>query len=182
MGTKPAASLSKAVRAVLGVEALAEPKPKADKAPADKAKTDKAPADSGTTPKSRTRKSAASRKAEQAAADLAKTGESVIDKDPETGLPRSSRRPGQGGRRGGRAARQERGGGPVSRPGNDPVTLAIGQAVQRYVLGGLDLPALPEGVTVRRTRSASWIPGSSSRWLAGACGTSSSGCPSSPPG
>ena len=35
----------------------------------------------------------------------------------------------------------------MSRPGNDPVTLAIGQAVQRYVLGGLDLPALPEGVT-----------------------------------
>jgi hypothetical protein len=35
----------------------------------------------------------------------------------------------------------------VSRPGNDPVTLAIGQAVQRYVLDGLDLPALPEGVT-----------------------------------
>ena len=27
------------------------------------------------------------------------------------------------------------------------MTLAIGQAVQRYVLGGLDLPALPEGVT-----------------------------------
>ena len=36
----------------------------------------------------------------------------------------------------------------MSRPGNDPVTLAIGQAVQRYVLGGLDLPVLPEGVTV----------------------------------
>ena len=35
----------------------------------------------------------------------------------------------------------------MSRPGNDPVTLAIGQAVQRHVLGGLDLPALPEGVT-----------------------------------
>ncbi len=35
----------------------------------------------------------------------------------------------------------------MSRPGGDPVTLAIGQAVQRYVLGGLDLPALPEGVT-----------------------------------
>ncbi len=32
----------------------------------------------------------------------------------------------------------------MSRPGNDPVALAIGQAVQRYVLGGLDLPALPE--------------------------------------
>jgi hypothetical protein len=32
----------------------------------------------------------------------------------------------------------------VSRPGNDLVTLAIGQAVQRYVLDGLDLPALPE--------------------------------------
>ena len=35
----------------------------------------------------------------------------------------------------------------MSRPGNDAVTLAIGQAVQRFVLGGLDLPALPEGVT-----------------------------------
>ena len=35
----------------------------------------------------------------------------------------------------------------MSRPGNDPVALAIGQAVQRYVLGGLDLPVLPEGVT-----------------------------------
>ena len=35
----------------------------------------------------------------------------------------------------------------MSRPGDDPVTLAIGRAVQRFVLGGLDLPALPEGVT-----------------------------------
>ena len=35
----------------------------------------------------------------------------------------------------------------MSRPGNDPVTLAIGQAVQRFVLDGLGLPALPEGVT-----------------------------------
>ncbi len=34
----------------------------------------------------------------------------------------------------------------MSRPGNDPVTLAIGQAVQRFVLDGLGLPALPEGV------------------------------------
>ena len=35
----------------------------------------------------------------------------------------------------------------MARPDNDAVTLAIGQAVQRHVLGGLDLPALPEGVT-----------------------------------
>jgi hypothetical protein len=38
-------------------------------------------------------------------------------------------------------------GGPQSRREPDPVTLAIGQAVQRHVLGGLGLPALPEGVT-----------------------------------
>jgi hypothetical protein len=35
----------------------------------------------------------------------------------------------------------------VSRPGNDLVTLAIGQAVQRYILSSLDLSPLPEGVT-----------------------------------
>ena len=32
----------------------------------------------------------------------------------------------------------------MARPGSDAVALAIGQAVQRYVLSGLDLPPLPE--------------------------------------
>ena len=69
VGTKPAASLSKAVRAVLGTGQLAAPK-KAAK------------------PSTRTRKSAATRKAEKAAADAAKSGSSVIETDPDTGLPR----------------------------------------------------------------------------------------------
>jgi len=65
VGTKPAASLSKAVRAVLGTGQLAAPKKDAK-------------------PSTRTRKSAATRKPE--AAEV--SGGSVIEKDPGTGLPR----------------------------------------------------------------------------------------------
>ena len=36
----------------------------------------------------------------------------------------------------------------MSRPGGDPVQRMIAGAVQRFVLDGLDLPALPEGVIV----------------------------------
>src|SRR5271170_7779521 len=60
VGTKPAASLSKAVRAVLGTEQLAAPKKDAK-------------------PSTRTRKSAATRKAEDAAQDTAASGSSVIE-------------------------------------------------------------------------------------------------------
>ena len=69
VGTKPAASLTKAVRAVLGTEQLAAPKKDAK-------------------PSTRTRKSAATRKAEDAAQDIAASGSSVIEADPDTGLPR----------------------------------------------------------------------------------------------
>jgi len=72
VGAKPAASLSKAVRAVLGTEQLAAPKKDAK-------------------PSTRTRKSAANRKAEAAAKDAAAgpvSSSSVIEKDPGTGLPR----------------------------------------------------------------------------------------------
>ena len=71
VGSKPAASLSKAVRAVLGTEQLAAPKKDAR-------------------PSTRTRKSAATRKAEAAAeaGPVSSSRSSVIDKDPETGLPR----------------------------------------------------------------------------------------------
>ena len=65
VGTKPAASLSKAVRAVLGTEQLAAPKKDAK-------------------PSTRTRKSAATRKPK--AAEV--SGSSVIEADPDTGLPR----------------------------------------------------------------------------------------------
>jgi hypothetical protein len=65
VGTKPAASLSKAVRAVLGTEQLAAPKKDAR-------------------PSTRTRKSAATRKPK--AAEV--SGSSVIEADPDTGLPR----------------------------------------------------------------------------------------------
>ncbi len=65
VGSKPATSLSKAVRAVLGTEQLAAPKKDAK-------------------PSTRTRKSAATRKPK--AADV--SGGSVIEKDPGTGLPR----------------------------------------------------------------------------------------------
>ena len=76
VGAKPAASLSKAVRAVLGTEQLAAPKKDAK-------------------PSTRTRKSAATRAATSAgnsallkdAAD-AVSGSWVIEADPETGLPR----------------------------------------------------------------------------------------------
>ena len=89
VGTKPAPSLGKAVRAVLGIEPLADPKPKTTtkKAPADKAPE---PASGGTTRKGSTRKSAATRKAEQAEKDrlAAASGSSVIETDPDTGLPR----------------------------------------------------------------------------------------------
>ena len=63
VGGKPAASLAKAVRAVLGTGRPAAAPPK------------------------RTRKSAATRAAEKAAADQP-TGGGIIDKDPDTGLPR----------------------------------------------------------------------------------------------
>ena len=65
VGAKPAASLSKAVRAVLGTEQLAAPKKDAK-------------------PSTRTRKSAATRRA----GDAAQAGGSVIEADPDTGLPR----------------------------------------------------------------------------------------------
>ena len=32
----------------------------------------------------------------------------------------------------------------MARPDNDAVTLAIGQAVQRYLMASLDLPPMPE--------------------------------------
>ena len=69
VGSKPAASLSKAVRAVLGTGLPAAPKKDAK-------------------PSTRTRKSAATRKAEDAAQDTAASGSSVIEADPDTGLPR----------------------------------------------------------------------------------------------
>ena len=69
VGSKPAASLSKAVRAVLGTGVPAAPKKDAK-------------------PSTRTRKSAATRKAEDAAQDTAASGSSVIEADPDTGLPR----------------------------------------------------------------------------------------------
>ena len=69
VGTKPAPSLGKAVRAVLGIEPLAAPKKDAK-------------------PSTRTRKSAATRKAGHAAKDAAASGSSVIETDPDTGLPR----------------------------------------------------------------------------------------------
>ena len=69
VGAKPAASLSKAVRAVLGTEQLAAPKKDAK-------------------PSTRTRKSAATRRAGDAAQDTAASGSSVIEADPDTGLPR----------------------------------------------------------------------------------------------
>ncbi len=65
VGAKPAASLSKAVRAVLGTEQLAAPKKDAK-------------------PSTRTRKSAATRKPKPAEV----SGSSVIEADPDTGLPR----------------------------------------------------------------------------------------------
>ncbi len=84
VGTRPAASLSKAVRAVLGTEALPEPKPAAKKDTAPKGA--EPPKATGRKP----RQSAASRKAEKAAAD-AVSGSSVIEADPDTGLPRIKR-------------------------------------------------------------------------------------------
>ena len=99
VGNKPAASLGKAVRAVLGIEALPEPKPKAAPKPKTSAEKMAAQAEAakaaaagetpaeGDKPKGRTRKSAATRKAEQAAKDAA-SGSSVIETDPDTGLPR----------------------------------------------------------------------------------------------
>lgn len=96
VGNKPAPSLGRAVRAVLGTEALPEAKPKAAPKPrtsaekmAAQAEAAKAAAEGGETPaegdkpKGRTRKSAATRKAEKAA----ESGSSIIVKDPETGLP-----------------------------------------------------------------------------------------------
>jgi len=69
VGSKPAASLSKAVRAVLGTGQPAAPKKDAK-------------------PSTRTRKSAATRKAEQMEKDAAASGSSVVETDPGTGLPR----------------------------------------------------------------------------------------------
>jgi hypothetical protein len=66
VGTKPAASLSKAVRAVLGTEQLAAPRK----------------------PSTRTRKSAATRKPKAAPKAAEVSGSSVIEADPETNLPR----------------------------------------------------------------------------------------------
>ncbi len=72
VGGRSAPSLTKAVRAVLGTGQPAAPRAQAGPAAA---------------PAKRTRKSAATRKAEKAAADQP-TGGGVIDKDPDTGLPR----------------------------------------------------------------------------------------------
>jgi hypothetical protein len=74
---KRAATFAKAVRAVLGTGQL----------PQSKATTGKAAGEAK--PPTRTRKSAATRKAEAAAQDqAAQSGSSVIEPDPETGLPR----------------------------------------------------------------------------------------------
>ena len=108
VGSKVAPSLTKAVRAVLGIEQLPAPrqtKPstrKGTSAAAPKADTISpgeavqmataaadAAADQAAKPSTRTRKSAATRRAEKAAADLAaQSGSAVIETDPDTGLPR----------------------------------------------------------------------------------------------
>jgi hypothetical protein len=88
VGNKPAPSLGKAVRAVLGIEALPAPKPPATKKDTTPKDSTPPPATGGSK-----RKSAAQRKADKAAADLAAaeaaaaSGSSIIVKDPETGLP-----------------------------------------------------------------------------------------------
>jgi hypothetical protein len=79
-GGKPAPSLTKAVRAVLGIEQLAAPKASTPKA--------KASADQAARPPARKRRGAEKTghpRADQIAAD---SGESVIEADPDTGLPR----------------------------------------------------------------------------------------------
>ena len=58
--------------------------------------------------------------------------------------PHPARGPGQGGRHRGRAARQERGGGQVSRPEPDPVARAIALTVQHHLITSPERPDLPE--------------------------------------
>ena len=87
VGAKTAPTLTKAVRAVLGTEQLPEPRAAKPKGTAAKPSTTEEAAKPST--RGRPRKSAATRKAEKAAADLAaQSGSAVIDKDPDTGLPR----------------------------------------------------------------------------------------------
>ena len=106
VGSKVAPSLTKAVRAVLGIEQLPAPRqtklstrkgtsaaaPKADTiSPGEAAEMATAAADAAADqdakPPTRTRKSAATRRAEKAAAAKV-DGSAVIETDPETGLPR----------------------------------------------------------------------------------------------